>query len=450
MENIIILRLLLTIVFGAILGLETETREVESKGFKLALKSEKTKIGGLRTYTVISLLGGISGILYNQGSFILSYILFGAIILFVLVAYVLNVQLKRAFGITTEIAVLITFIIGFLTTTAIVGVPVILVVLVLLTFFLSQKRGLGAFIAKINHKEVIDVVKFGLVAIVILPLLPNSNFSLQDIVRIAVPTFTSNLSFVIEQLFNPFQIWLTVVIISGISLITYILSKFIGSKASLILSGILGGFISSTSAIAALTLRSKNNHDKKMQLLLAGIAVLSNTFSLVTVGILIFINSTTLLFKLTPFFIVMFISGILIGLIFYFATNRVNKTSGIELKYEPFSVFPAIKFVAFILIVRVMVQVLSSFEVSSVLLILITSLSGFAGIDAPSVAFSGLFANKQISIELAMISVILTIFVNTLGKSIYAFVAGNKRFALYITVGMILSMIVGIIPLLIS
>jgi len=447
MDNLIILRLLLTIVFGAILGLETETRDVENKGFRLAIKSEKSKIGGLRTYTVISLLGGISGILYNEGSFILSYILLSAIILFVLIAYILNVQLKKAFGITTEIAILITFIIGFLTTTAIVGVPVILVLLGLLTFFLSQKRGLGAFISKIQHKEVIDVIKFGLVAIVILPLLPNSNYSILDIARIVMPEFTSNLKFVSEQLFNPFQIWLTVVIISGISLTTYILSKFIGSKASLILSGILGGFISSTSAIAALTLRSKNNNDNKLQILLAGIAVLSNAFSLVTVGVLIFINSSTLLFKLTPFFIAMFVSGTVIGLAFYSVTNRVSKTQGIQLKYEPFSVFPAIKFVMFILIVRLAVQVLSSFDVSSALLIVLTSLSGFAGIDAPSVAFSGLFTNGQISIDLAAVAVILTIFVNTLGKSIYAFAEGNKRFALYITLGMIASIIIGIIPL---
>jgi len=445
MDNALILKLLLSIVFGAILGLETETREVENKGKEGAAKSEKDKIGGLRTYTVISLLGGISGILFVSGSYIISYILLISIIVFVLIAYILNVQLKKAFGITTEIAILITFIIGFLTTSSLVNISVILVILVLLTFFLSQKRGLGSLIAKIDHKEVIDVMKFGLVAIVILPLLPNTNYSIQDILRSFNIPLEVSLSLLSEQLFNPFQLWFTVVVISGISLLTYTLSKFIGSKASLILSGILGGFVSSTATIASLTHRAKIHKDERMQVLLAGIGILSNAVSILTLSVLIFINSVQVLLGLLPFIITFLISGVVIGLILYALSNKSQNTNGLEFEYQAFSVQPAIKFVALILTVRIIVQLLLSLNVNSILLLVFTSLSGLVGIDAPSVAFSGLFSNQQITFDLAIGAIIVTILINIIGKIIYAFVEGNRKFAIHLSLGMLISFIIAVI-----
>src|SRR5258708_2368476 len=165
------IKILLTILFGAILGLETETRSRELDGEKHVKQQEKSRIGGVRTYTVLALFGGVAGILFTLGQFVIVYILFVAVILLIIAAYVLNVQIKHAFGLTTEIAVIITFTLGFLTTASLIPLWLILVILVLLTFFLSQKRGIGRLISKIQHKEVIDVIKFAMVAVVILPVL---------------------------------------------------------------------------------------------------------------------------------------------------------------------------------------------------------------------------------------------------------------------------------------
>ena len=164
MESEILVKILLSVLFGSILGLESETREIDQFGPAKAIKTEKTRIGGFRTYTLISLLGGISGLLFIQGFQIISTILFITIIGFLIVAYYMNVKFHEAFGLTTEIAAIITFIIGFLTTSGVLKLELTLVILVVMAFFLSQKRGFGKFIRKIDHREVIDVITFGIIA----------------------------------------------------------------------------------------------------------------------------------------------------------------------------------------------------------------------------------------------------------------------------------------------
>ena len=107
-ENILI-RLIITIAFGAILGIESETREVATQGRAQKEKTEPQRLGGVRTYSVLAMIGGIAGIFYLSEALPLVYMIFGAVILLVLAAYILNVQIKKAFGLTTELAILITF-----------------------------------------------------------------------------------------------------------------------------------------------------------------------------------------------------------------------------------------------------------------------------------------------------------------------------------------------------
>ncbi|HKX28130.1 MAG TPA: DUF4010 domain-containing protein, partial [Blastocatellia bacterium] len=55
---------------------------------------------------------------------------------------------------------------------------------------------------------------------------------------------------------NPRNIWLMVVLIVGISLSGYIAYKFLGAKAGLLLSGVLGGLISSTATTVSSSRRT--------------------------------------------------------------------------------------------------------------------------------------------------------------------------------------------------
>lgn len=436
------LEILLTILFGAVLGLETETREIEKEGKILATKKEKGRIGGVRTYAILSLLGGIAGIFYKIDQHILVYILFIAVIGLILSAYILNVQIKRAFGLTTEIAVLIAFILGFLTTSQLLPVWLIIVILVMLVFFLSQKRGIGSIIQKIEHKEVIDVIKFSLVAAVILPILPRANFTVQDAANLLnVGVENANIAKIV--LVNPFDLWLIVVIISGINLFGYFLSRMIGSRRGLLVTGAISGIISSTSAVISFASKSKSKENKDSSIQLAAAALVANSVSFLSLGVLMLVNYNLFFTKALIPFGSMFVSGLLISFYYLLKSRKNSKKHDIPIKYEPFSVLPAIKFVLIIVVITFLIQFLEVFNVNNIFVVGVTALSGVTGMEASTIAFTTLSHDGIVSLQTAVIALGFANFINFLAKSAYAFVMGNRNFAVHLTTGLLLVAIIG-------
>lgn len=440
MESDIFVKILLSVLFGAILGLETETREIEKIGEKKAVLEEKSRIGGFRTYTLISLMGGISGILFLNKLELLSYCLIWALISFLVVAYFMNIKLKEAFGITTEIAIVITFILGFLTTSGIIKLEIVLVILVLMAFFLSQKRGFGKFISKIQHREVIDVFRFGLIALVILPIFPNRVFTIIDLTSLFGITDLGNSSLKNFTLGNPFQIWIIVVIISGINLLGYILSRVTGEKIGIFLTSVFSGLISSTSGIISFASKSKANNEN---LLLSGAALVSNAVSFIIVSALLLISNKELFNAALPIMAGIFIFGFILGsiLIFLFRSD----TNHGDVEYQAFSVLPALKFVGVIILLSLLVQILELGHVDTSFVIIITALSGVTGTDAPTIAIAGLLTSGVITVDTALTAFLLTISVNFIAKAIYAYTIGTRKYAKYLSIGLVLSALIGLL-----
>ncbi len=445
----IIVRILLTIVFGAILGLETETREIEKKGKEAAIKDEKSRIGGFRTYSILSLFGGIAGLFYAEGFYPIVYILFLSVILLILAAYILNVQLKKAFGLTTEIAIIITFTIGFLTTSSIVPLEIVLSILILLAFFLSQKRGIGTLIEKFEHKEIIDVIRFSLVALVVLPILPNRNIYLQELFNFLGASQINLDGFKDFVLINPFQTWMVVVIVSGINLLGYFLSKIIGKGRGLFLTGVFSGLISSTSATISLAEKSKHDQNKNNVKLLVGSALISNATSFILILFLLLIGSQKLFAGLFSILILMMIAGFAIGILFIISAKSDKSQKDFEVKYEPFSIGPAIKFVLLILLIKLVIQFMQLMHADPSLLILITALSGFTGIDAPVIALAGLVETSTITLEVGIAAFLLTNAINFLAKVIYGYTLGTYSFARKLLIGLVITAVIGLLGLLI-
>jgi len=440
MESDIFVKILLSVLFGAILGLETQTREIEENGEKKASEKEKSRIGGFRTYTLISLMGGISGILFLNKLEFLSFTLLVALVSFLLIAYFMNIKIKEAFGITTEIAIVITFILGFLTTSGIIKLEIVLVILVLMAFFLSQKRGFGKFISKIEHREVIDVFSFGLIALVILPIFPNRVFTILDVTSLFGTTDLGNSALKNFTLGNPFQIWLIVVIISGINLLGYILSRITGEKIGIFFTSIFSGLISSTSGIISFASKARANGEN---LLLSGAAIVSNSVSFIIVAGLLLISSKELLNAALPIMAGIFIFGFILGTILI-VLFRSDTNHG-KAEYQAFSVLPALKFVGIIIVLSLLVQILELGNVGTGFVILITALSGITGTDAPTIAIAGLLTSGVITVDTALIAFLLTISVNFIAKAVYAYTIGTKKYAKYVSIGLILSSLVGLI-----
>ena len=219
-ENYILLqRIVLTLAVGALVGVEREWR------------GRGEHIAGLRTFMLVCLVGFLSGIMAEllQSSVII-YITMVFSGLFALVGYAYKAHHLKSFGITTEVAFLMTFVIGLMFSFESVNVFYPIALGIILTFVLVSKESMHSFVRHLKQKEIFSAVVFAIITFVILPVLPN---------EVIDPGLSNSL--------NPRMIWLSVVLVLSISFAGYIAMKIFGAKRGMAVTGILGGIASSTS-----------------------------------------------------------------------------------------------------------------------------------------------------------------------------------------------------------
>ena len=203
--------LLIALGIGLLLGLERERRPAPR--------------AGLRTFALVGLMGALNGLLGqlldSALPFIVSSALIGAMIIF---AYYREDKGEEP-GTTSVVALLLCHTLGFLVWAgyAQLAIMVAMAMAVLLYF----KTTLHGWVAKLTPTDWISILQFGVLSLVILPVLPDENFG----------PFGA---------LNPHQVWLMVVLISGVSLAGYAALKLVGSNSGAPLVGLFGGLVSST------------------------------------------------------------------------------------------------------------------------------------------------------------------------------------------------------------
>jgi uncharacterized membrane protein (DUF4010 family) len=219
-------------------------------GLLVGLQRERTQsqLGGLRTFPVVTLFGTLCALLAQSfGGWTIAAGLVALAVLMTTMNIILSVaQMRRDReaevdpGLTTEAAMLLMFCVGAYVVTGYVEVAIALGGgLAVLLYLKGQLHGIAA---KLEEADIKAIMQFALISLVILPVLPNETYGPYDVL-------------------NPRNIWLMVVLIVGISLGGYIIYKFVGSSAGLVLGGILGGLISSTATTVSYARRTANAPD---------------------------------------------------------------------------------------------------------------------------------------------------------------------------------------------
>lgn len=143
----------------------------------------------------------------------------------------------RDFGITTLMAAMLMFGVGALITVE--GMlPVAVIIGGAVAILLQFKIELHSVLDRLKDSDMKAIMQFVLISCVILPILPNRTFGPYDA-------------------FNPFEAWLMVVLIVGMSLGGYIVYMFLGQNAGIFLGGFLGGAISSTATTISYSKRAQ-------------------------------------------------------------------------------------------------------------------------------------------------------------------------------------------------
>ncbi|MEI6711967.1 MAG: hypothetical protein WCK88_07540 [bacterium] len=146
-------------------------------------------------------------------------IFIGSIVfLFILISYVYSAFYHDLFGVTSELAALVTFLLGVIVMSG--EMQVAIFIGVLLTIMLAYKSRIAPIIEKIGGVEITNTLKFAVIALIILPLLPDQKYAIRDLI-----VFLPEGRFLTTPFFNPYSIWQFVVVMSGVSYIGYVLSK---------------------------------------------------------------------------------------------------------------------------------------------------------------------------------------------------------------------------------
>jgi uncharacterized membrane protein (DUF4010 family) len=245
----IIIRLVEAAALGALIGLE---REVVSNRIISDFKNPQVIFGGLRSYTLMALLGAVAVFLGDViGDITIMLIFTGTILfLFILFSYIYSAFKQHQFGVTSEFAAVTVYLLGALVMLGEVQIAIFLGIFVAL--MLNYKARIAPLIDKIGEEEISTTLKFAVISLIILPLLPDHKYALHDML-----VFLPEGPLTTAPFFNPYGIWFFVVIMSAVSYVGYVLTKAFGAGRGIILSGALGGLVSSTAVTSAMAEKSK-------------------------------------------------------------------------------------------------------------------------------------------------------------------------------------------------
>lgn len=212
---------------GLVIGLEREH----------STQSEKPHLAGFRTFPLICIFGFLTGMLAKDYTMALLPMATAGLLLLVAVAYYVQAQ-KGKFGLTTEFAIILVFFLGIMVANGQVNNA--LAVVVTVTLLLSLKDEFHSFVARITYQELLAFIKFFIIALLLLPNLPNKDFGPEGIL-------------------NYRDIGWIIVVVSSLSFIGYLLLKFGGTKHGVLITALLGGLFSSTMVAWVFAARSRES-----------------------------------------------------------------------------------------------------------------------------------------------------------------------------------------------
>jgi len=205
-------------------------------GLLIGVEREREKAGsfaGIRTFPLITIAGCATAML---GKFSVEWLFAAGLLAMTALSFKAFYTSETQHGITTQVSALLAYLLGGMVWWGYgVFASAIAVIIVLL---LSAKAPMERLAAQIGHHDIIAIVQFGIITLIILPIVPDRAYGPFHVL-------------------NPHRIWLMVVLISAINLIGYAVTKIIGVKRAIELVGAVGGLISSTAVALGLSRKSK-------------------------------------------------------------------------------------------------------------------------------------------------------------------------------------------------
>lgn len=355
---------------------------------------------GIRSFVLCSLAGAVAVSLGEVG------LLAAGLFLSALVTAGYLSTRDRDPGLSTEIALLITWLLGALSMRS----PDVAAALgVLVAIVLASKQRLHRFSRRmLTRRELHDLLLLTAAAFVVLPLLPDRT----------IDPWRS---------INPHRLWVLVVAVMAISSVGYVALRIFGARLGLSIAGLAGGFVSSTATIAAMADRARA--DPALAPAAASAGLMSNVATVVQLAVVIGALSPAMLGWATPALIA---AGAAVAAAAWLSTRSSSVATTIPVRklvsQRPFEPMAALRFVA--LLGAIMLgSAMARSSLGEASLPWVLALSGLADVHAAAASAAQSMAREPLDAQLAEQGLMGAVIANSLMKCVVAAAKGGRRFA---------------------
>lgn len=385
----------IAILLGALVGIEREKHKRE--------EPETIQTAGLRTFILLALLGACAGWLSRELAtpwiFAAALLIVGS---FVVVGYLVTTRdAPQSAGLTTEVAAIVVFVLGAIVMFGFSEIAIALGVVTAAT--LAYKDPLHKLVGKLGWDDVFAGLRLLIATFIALPLLPNKPIDPWGAL-------------------NPYELWLLVILISGLSLVGYALTRWLGPGKGALITGLAGGLVASTALTIAFSREAGSNPRNATAfasgILLAWAVMFARVLVLVAV-----VNQTLLPSLLEPFGLMGIIAGGFAAVLYIRDGADKSPATAQELKVSnPFSLTAAAKFAALFALVLVAVKIAQeNFPPSGVYAV--SAVAGLTDVDAITLSMAQLAING--TAQVAVTAIVIAALVNTAVKCGIAFAVGG-------------------------
>ena len=397
-------------------------------GFLIGLQRELAKVtksrsivAGERTTALLSLGGAIAAMLadlYETPAILIAFFVLATA--FALIGYFGESWQRDHIGITSEIAIVISMMIGVLCYREELGLAVALGIAT--TVILSIKVETDRFVKALSREEMYAALQLAVISAIVLPVLPDRG--------LAEPPF---------DVLNPFNIWLMVVFISGINFVGYVFARLVGQQG-IEISGFVGGMVSSTAVTLGFSERSKREPDLARSL---GVAIIiSWTVMYARLLVLVWVLDQELFLHAWLPLTISAVVGLAYSAFLYLKQRRDEK-GDIKLK-NPLDLRSAVRFgllfTAVLLISRV-----AEFYFGEVGLMVSSMISGLTNATAVTLSVSELSRQTAIGLDVATQALLLAIVANLVSKGGIVILGGDRELRRVILPGLILMLVTAVL-----
>jgi len=385
-------RVVVALAVGLLLGLE--------RGWHQRDLPEGQRAAGLRTFSLVGLTGGLAAALEPHAG--LSLLVVALILLSLLALFLVREGYREGHrGMTTEVALVVTFLLG--ATAGFGELALAGSVAVLVALLLGHKQSLHGFVARLRQDELLAVLKLLLLSLVLLPVLPDQGYGPYEAL-------------------NPYKLWWMVVLVATISSAGYFAMRWFGAERGMLATALLGGLASSTAVTVALARRAKTTPEITGPA--AGAALIASAVVGPRLALLIYLVGEPLLWRLAWPLVALSLGSLVAGILLW---RRSAKAAAEPVLGNPFELGPALKFGLLLALIMVASEALPRWLGDSGV-IAVGALAGMTDVDAISLSLGSQVASGHLGADIAAWGVLAAIGVNTLVKSGIGWVLGGRAF----------------------